>query len=167
MAIDGCGVPTFAMSLRQMALSFVRLAHVTALPSINFGNAPLQASNACERIWKAVVQNPPLLSNNGAIDCELIRLAKGRLLAKIGAESMFCIAVKPTPRWPLGLGIAIKIEDGTGARARAPVAIEVLRQLEILSEAEIQLLDQLFPKDILNRAGRVVGKMVPVVNLKV
>jgi L-asparaginase II len=114
---------------------------------------------------KAVAKFPDLISNRGGVDCEIIRLCAGRVLAKIGAEALFCIAVQPCDRWPHGLGIALKIEDGTGVRARAPGAIEILRQLNVLDATDAADLRNAFPSEVRNRVGTVVGKMIATVEL--
>jgi len=157
MATDGCSLPTFAMTMRDMACSFARFARPSSA-------GDWQLESACKRIWQAVADWPDLISNRGGIDCEIIRTFAGEVLAKIGAEGMFCLAVRPSHRWPHGLGIAIKIEDGTGIRARAPVALEVLRQLDI-GDSERGLVALSFPSEIQNRAGIIVGKMIATVGL--
>lgn len=157
-AIDGCSVPTFAMTVRDMACAFARFANPAGS-----GNSHLE--HACHRIWEAVVNFPQLISNRGGVDCEIIRPCAGRVLAKIGAEALFCLAVRPSGRWPHGLGIALKIEDGTGVRARAPVAIEILRQLSVVDATEAAVLGNLFPSEVRNRVGTAVGKMTATVQL--
>ena len=93
-AIDGCGVPTFAMSLRESA------ALLTRTP---------------ERIRAAMRAHPELIGgSSGATDTDLMRLRDG-WIAKGGAEGLFCCARAD------GLGLAFKAEDGAYRAIRAAV----------------------------------------------
>ena len=104
-AIDGCGVPTFALSLEQAAHAFTRL------PSLDGG----------ERVVRAMRAHPHLLRGPVAADAALIRALDG-WVAKGGAEGLFCAASSE------GLGIALKVTDGA-FRAIAPALAFILSQL--------------------------------------
>ncbi len=65
------------------------------------------------------------------------------------------------------MAIAFKIEDGDDQRARAVVAIELLRRLEILNESNDENLREYSPIMLKNRRGDVVGKIVPDFDLKI
>ena len=68
----------------------------------------------------------------------------------------------PCEKWPTGLGIALKIEDGDDYLSRPVVTVEVLRQLGILESND---LPELSPMPIKNRRGNVVGRIESVVKL--
>jgi L-asparaginase II len=104
-AIDGCGVPTFALSLERAAHAFTRL------PSLDGG----------ERVVRAMRAHPHLLRGPVAADAALIRALDG-WVAKGGAEGMFCAASSD------GMGIALKVADGA-FRAIAPALAFSLSQL--------------------------------------
>ncbi len=94
-AIDGCGVPTFHMSLHQMAVAWAHLAAAMATPSLD----PRLA-----RIGHAMAAFPALTSGVGRLDLALANRATGTFVGKIGALGVFCVA------WPLArTGIAIKV----------------------------------------------------------
>jgi L-asparaginase II len=103
-AVDGCGVVTFACSLERMAHAFSRLE---SLPG---GSA----------ISRAMRANPDLVRGPGAADTELMRLLPG-WIAKAGAEGVVCAAS------PDGLGVAVKVEDGSGRAVRSALAAFVGR----------------------------------------
>jgi L-asparaginase II len=93
-AIDGCGVPTFAMSLRECA------EVLTRTPG---------------RIRDAMRARPELVGGSSeATDTDLMRMRDG-WIAKGGAEGLFCCAHAD------GLGIAFKAEDGGYRAIRAAV----------------------------------------------
>ncbi len=104
-AVDGCGVLTFALRLRSIALAFARL------PTLD-GATPLLA---------AMQAHPELIRGPGAPDTELMRTLPG-WTAKGGAEGLLGAA------GPGAVGIALKAEDG-GSRAVGPALHAFLGRL--------------------------------------
>ena len=146
---DGCGLPTFALPLRAMALMQARLV----APPREWDAG---VRDACRRITASVRAHPEMVGDDGELDTELMRRAP--LVSKVGAEGVYTAGVLPSERWPLGLGLAFKIEDGDrGARARSPAAVEALRQLGVLGKREVEALAGFASADVKNRRGDVVG----------
>ena len=98
-AVDGCGVPTFALSLERMAHAFSRL------PALEGG----------ERIARALGAHPDLVRGPHSPDTLLMRALPG-WIAKGGAEAVLCA------RSPDGVGVAVKVEDGAGRALQAGLA---------------------------------------------
>jgi len=99
-AVDGCGVLTFALTLERMAHSFSRFASLD-------GGAKIAA---------AMSAHPELIGyDRGATDTDLMRLRPG-WIAKGGAEGLICAAS------PDGLGVALKVEDGSMRGLRPALA---------------------------------------------
>jgi L-asparaginase II len=67
--------------------------------------------------------------------------------------------VKPNERYPKGLGIAVKIEDGDVRRSRDPVVIETLRQLGLLDDAQLAALASYARSTIFNHRKVEVGEV--------
>jgi L-asparaginase II len=149
IGIDGCAVPNFAVPIAAMAKSFLNLAS----PPESF---PSDIREACTRIVSAITRFPELIGGIERLDTMLMQAAPGGLVSKVGAEGVWLCAVLPSDRWPAGLGIALKVEDGDDRRARPVVAVELLRQLGILSADD---LADVSPMTIKNRRGDVVGKV--------
>ena len=103
--VDGCGVPTWALSLYQAAATFGRL------PSLDGGG----------RVVAAMLAHPEMLRGPVAADVVLMRTLDG-WVAKGGAEGLFCACSAD------GLGLALKVQDGA-FRAVLPALAEVLRRL--------------------------------------
>jgi L-asparaginase len=100
VAVDGCGVPTFGLSLERMAYTFSRLARL----------------EGGERIVAAMTAYPGLIGyERGATDTDLMRLQPG-WVAKGGAEGLICVATSE------GTGIALKVEDGNMRALRPALA---------------------------------------------
>ena len=148
IGIDGCAAPNFAVPVSAMAKAFARLV----VPPPDYDEA---TKIACRRIVSAMLDFPEMIGGTERLDTMLMREAHGRLISKIGAEGVYSAAVLPSEKYPKGLGIALKIEDGDDKRARAVVLIELLRQLGIFGE---ETLKEYSPLPIKNRRGNWVGE---------
>jgi L-asparaginase II len=93
-------------------------------------------------------------------DTALMRATNGRMIAKAGAEGVFAGAIFPCERWPDGLAVALKIEDGdSGRRARRPAVIEMLRQLDVVSDENLTELAPYGNSITRNHRGDKVGEV--------
>src|SRR6266571_5272675 len=115
------------------------------------------------RVWfpRRMTLIPQFVTVAGAkdrLDTELIRAGRGGLISKIGAEGVYTVGVLPCEKWPHGLGLALKIEDGDDRRARPPAVIEALRQLGVLAPDDLSALSSYAPTAITNRRGERVGE---------
>lgn len=164
LGTDGCGVPTYAMPLRAMALLFARLAAPPA-------SLPAPWREACGRIVRAMSEHPTMVEGTApgeCLDTELMRALPGVLVAKSGAEGLFAAALRPGPAWPKGLGLAVKIEDGDGAsRARAPVVLELLVQLGVLDPERASGLRERCAPPLRNHREEPVGSVRAAFRLQV
>jgi L-asparaginase II len=159
VGVDGCGVPVFGMSVRAMALAYARLV----APPASFDAETRAAS---ERIISAMRTHPELVGGTRErLDTELMRAAPG-VISKVGAEGVYTVGVEPSARWPRGLGLALKIEDGEDRRARPTVVIESLRQLGVLDKAALERLAPYAKFLVLNHRGDAVGEVRASFELK-
>lgn len=148
IGVDGCAAPNFALPISAMARSFAGLAFPWQFPELT--------QKACTRIVDAMIKYPDLIGGTDRLDTMLIHAAQGKVISKVGAEGVWLCGVLPSEKYPTGLGIALKIEDGDDKRARPVVATEMLRQFGLLTSED--LLD-LSPMPIKNRRGDIVGKI--------
>lgn len=143
-ASDGCGVPTPRLSLRQMARAFSRLRRA------------VEAERAPAAVVGAMTAHPELVSGPGRPVTRLMEETGGRVIAKEGAEGVFCVAGRE------GWGLALKVEDGA-RRAATPAVVQVLARLELITEEEAATLDDLRAPAIENTRGEPVGRILPEV----
>lgn len=97
-ATDGCGVPTFALSLTEMARMFG--GFVTGEPE------------GISVLTTAMTEHPGLVGGPKAVDTLVMRALPGAV-AKRGAEGLLCVGL------PDGTGIALKVEDGANRASYA------------------------------------------------
>jgi L-asparaginase II len=153
-AIDGCSAPTFGVPLRSIAIAFARLAN----PAGAEGMDPTTAE-ASKRLVSAMIAHPEMIGGTqGRFDTDLLRASHGKLVCKVGAEAVYSVGVLPCERYPRGLGIAIKVDDGS-YRGMGPAVIETLAQLSVLDEAEIGELASYHRPNVDNRRSLVVGEI--------
>lgn len=140
-ATDGCGVVTFGVPLRGLALAFARLAQA----------AHARPESAPGRIVAAMTAHPFSVAGTGRLCTELMRAAEGRLVAKTGAEGVYVAGVPSD-----GLGIALKVEDGA-KRASEPALLAVLHTLGVLSDREMEMLGTFAAPVVRNTRNEDVG----------
>ncbi len=156
IGIDGCGVPVFGMPVRNMALGFARLADPRGLP-------PALAP-AAVRLAGAMQKNPYLVAGRKRFCTDLMQAFPGRFVAKNGAEGIYCAGILPQDEGS-GLGIAVKIEDGSLKAAYSAMA-EILLQTGTLAPDEIKSLDAWRVPPVKNTRGQAVGEFRPAFRLK-
>ena len=127
--VDGCGVPTYALTLLQIAHAFARF------PALEGG----------ERAAAAMRAHPELVRGPGSPDTTLMETLQG-WVAKGGAEGLLCATRED------GLGVALKVEDGSW-RPQRPALAAFLGRLGIETGA-------LGLVPVTSSRGEVVGELV-------
>lgn len=156
IAIDGCGVPAFFLSLHRAAFAYARLMDRT----------PERYSDSATTVIEAMTSFPEYVAGSWSMTTPLMAAFGGELLAKEGAEGFYAMALAPslcselTERLRLAddcaLGVALKIDDGSMERGRNPV---ILKLLEILG-VDLDARPELAPYrhwEMRNHAGTMVG----------
>jgi L-asparaginase II len=149
IGIDGCAAPNFALPLSAMATSFLNLIS----PPAAF---PEDVRAASARLVSAMSSFPELIGGVERLDTMLMQAAGGDLLSKVGADGVWLCAVMPCEKWPAGLAVALKVEDGDDRRARPVVAVALLKKFGMLPA---DALPELSPMVLKNRRGDVVGRV--------
>ena len=107
--VDGCAAPNFALPLNAFARALAQLADPSHLSKT--------LAAAARRIVGAMTSHPELVAGTGRADTILMRAADGRAATKAGAEGFFAAIVPEA-----AVGIAVKIDDGTGRAAETVIA---------------------------------------------
>ena len=140
---DGCSIPTFGIPLRHLALAFARVGTGTGLRR---GQA-----RAARRLREAVARSPFMVAGTGRFDTRVIERLGERVLCKMGAEGVYCAALPER-----GLGVAIKIADGT-ARAAEVAMAAVIESFVALDDADAAFMHGLSEPTLKNWNGIAVG----------
>jgi L-asparaginase II len=146
-AVDGCSVPTWAMPLKDLASAFARFA-------TGAGMAPARAA-AATRLRAAVAAQPWYVAGTGRFCTEVMGHFGTRVFVKTGAEGVYCGALPE-----LGLGIALKIDDGAGRAAEVATATVIARLLPLDSDDQAFVAPLCRPT-LRNWRGVEVGMLRP------
>lgn len=144
--VDGCSIPTYAIPLTALAHGFARMATGT-------GMMP-QRRNAAHRLMRACMAEPWLVAGTGKFDTEIMQALPGQIFAKTGAEGVYGAAIPA-----LGIGVALKIDDGAGRAAEVALAATLARILRSGEKAET--LRGLALRPLINWNGIHVGDVRP------
>jgi L-asparaginase II len=144
--VDGCSIPTFAIPLRHLAQAFARVATGVGLRD---GHA-----RAAKRLREAVARAPQHVAGTGRFDSRVMARLGERVFCKVGAEGVYCAALPE-----LGLGVAIKMDDGNTARGAEVVMAATLQALLPLNDADASFVQGLRHVVLKNWNGIEVGAL--------
>lgn len=145
LAVDGCGIPVYAVPLRRAALAYARFATLAHLAD--------EDASALAQVRSALAAEPFYLAGTGRFDSSLISASGGKIIGKGGAEGVHGDALLES-----GFGLALKVIDGS-RRAVPPAVLALLYELDVLDERERAALGTFARPPVFNFAGRVVGGM--------
>jgi L-asparaginase II len=146
MGTDGCSIPTYALPLRSLALAFARVA-------AGQGLSP-EHTRAARRLREAIAREPFMVAGTARFDTELMKLFGEAVCCKVGAEGVYCAAL-PT----LGLGVALKIDDGNTARAAEVAMAALVQRLLPMDEAQAAFIASRVNLSMRNWRGIEVGRL--------
>ena len=113
--LDGCCVPAWAMPLENLARLFARIATGEGMAS--------GRRAALARILTACWNEPELVAGPGRADTVVMAALPKVIFMKTGAEGVYCGAIPH-----LGLGFALKVDDGA-TRASAAAVMPLIERL--------------------------------------
>ena len=137
---DGCGAPIFKMPLHNVARLYAELGAQ---------KHPIYAAYL-QTLFQAMNSHPELIRGEGDFNTDLIRAFSGRLVAKLGYEGVYGVALAN------GVGLAVKVLDGN-ARALAPAIMHILSGLFSMQDSAILSLKKWATPRVHNIHKVVVG----------
>ena len=137
--IDGCSVPTFFLSLTELATLFQKLAE--------------KKDSSLARIFNAMTSEPYMVAGQNRFDTVLMEYGTGTIVAKVGAEGLRGVGFKLNGE---NHGLALKVTDGA-KRASASVALEIMRRLQVLNPLGDKKFMPYYRPVIRNHRGVEVG----------
>lgn len=140
---DGCAIPTYAIPLQNLAHGFAKLASGVGLSA--------DRAAAARRLFAAVFARPDMVAGPARFDTDFMALVGDAAFVKVGAEGVYCAAL---PR--LGLGLALKIDDGA-MRAAEVLAADLIAGL--LDRRDDPALARFVRPELRNWNGTLVGEI--------
>ena len=149
IGVDGCGVPTYAFPISTMAKAYANLSSPDRLPE--------KFAEACRRVISCVQRYPLPYAGHGRYCTEIVETTGARLIPKVGAEAVYAVGVVDAHT-----GIAVKIESGIDLGYRG-FLVTLMRNMDIITEAEAQRLAKHVRQPLLNRRGEETGYIEAVI----
>lgn len=151
IGVDGCGVPVFAVPMKNIAIGFKNIACIDTIPDEKL-------RQAARRYIPRIHEYPLMMRGTGFL-CSLINYDPN-LVAKGGANGVYGIGLKKER-----IGISFKLKDGT--EAVWPLIIkEIFRQIGYENADTFAMLDSLNSGIIRNDNDTPVGTCKTVFELK-
>lgn len=152
LGVDGCGVPVFGLPLYNMALSYARLSQPDTLP--------VKYQEPARVLTKAMYTEPMLVAGTDRFCTDLMRVMKGKVIAKAGAEAIYCVGFVG-----LGIGLAVKVNDG-GPRGKELVVLKAMEDLGLISQEEMAQLERYRHPEVKNHHQVITGHQEAVFTLE-
>jgi L-asparaginase II len=143
--VDGCGTPVFWIDLTAMARAYAKIA----APEKAYLAPEFEA--ALRTIETAMTTEPFMVAGTNRIETDLMEKSEGNLLAKSGADGVFCVA-----NLAKGEGLSLKIADG-GLQAVGPAVLTLLAELQWIHNDLYSELWTKYAPNQLNYSGQPVG----------
>lgn len=162
LAIDGCGIPTYAFPLRDVARAYATLAEPTSLAATD----PRRVlAPALAMIRDAMLDHPELVGGTrDRLDTSIMKAMPGRVVSKAGMEALRGVAILPGARanaYEGPSGLAVKIEDGDGYdRGTWAASVEALRQAGVVDGSALRQLTRYHRPVETDPHGRVAAESV-------
>jgi L-asparaginase II len=109
IARDGDGLPTVAMTVKELAECYAGLAK----------------NRHEDWIWESMIRSPDLVGGFNRLDTTVMKSCDGQVIAKEGADGLLGMGIVH-PDYPDGLGVVIKIAHGWNPQATWYVARGIL-----------------------------------------
>jgi L-asparaginase II len=162
-AIDGCGLLTYAVPLREVARAYAFLADPSAVPAEDPRSS---VAEPLTRVRDAMLAHPEMVGGTrDRLDTSLMKAVPGRLVSKAGMEALRGISILPERGPGSGRGasgMAVKIEDGDGYdRGTWAASVEALNQAGVLDAAALRALGHYHRPVTPDPHGRPAAEAIP------
>lgn len=155
VATDGCSIPTFGAPVSAFAFAYAVLAD----PKGARWDGASRWGDALLRVREAMTRHPELVSGDGETDTMIMEETEGRVVAKLGAEGLLCLAI---PEHQTGVAIS---DTGGSPSGLGPAAIAVLRELELEDPDTLRRLESKLCSPVKSFTGEPVGEVRPTLRL--
>lgn len=142
LGIDGCGVPVFALPLRNIAMSYAKLVDPFSLSD--------ELRETIDYNFSCIHGHPEKINDYGTPSYYVNQ--NPDLIMKDGSRGVICMAIKS-----MKLGIAVKLEDGWTDEFQGLIIADILEQLGYDAPLLIEQLRGCYETRLFNDCGVEVG----------
>ena len=144
---DGCAIPSLALPLQRTARLMARFGQLERFEGERRG--------AVEAIHEALAEHPYLVAGKERLCTALMERLAPKLFVKVGAEGAYTATSVEH-----GLGLALKMDDGSDAAARVALGA-ALGALGLIDADDRRALGDYLVPETFNSRGEVVGRTEP------
>ncbi len=143
VTVDGCRLPNYALSPRELAYLYVRLQSDFSEGEIKKAPEDVQVMlKNWGSIRQYMSQYPEMVSGKGRLDARLMQkeFVEDKsicLLAKQGADGMLSISLSANKQYPRGLGIVIKDAGGNSPLYQELIVEKLFSHLNLKSPSPV------------------------------
>ncbi len=142
---DGCGLAAIYMPIQALARACAKISRVDKLKGVR--------RQTMQTILGAVAAHPQMIAGTNRCCTDVIKATRGEVLVKTGAEAVYIAVVAK-----LGLGLALKIDDGSTRACNAALGALLLR-INAIDSSLYDSLHQHFKPEIMNSQGYKTGEI--------
>lgn len=142
IGVDGCGVPVFAIPLKSMAITYLKLACPDLITDTLLQKAVIEMTS--------IMNDQSIMVASEQFICSIL-LQDKNIVAKGGAQGVYCFGLKSER-----LGFSLKVLNGS-EDVWPNIVASILEQIGYTNKETITRLRELKPSIIRNDAGVVVG----------
>lgn len=143
--VDGCGIPTYAVPLKNLA-QMMAIFFTDSAKNLSFPAAQL--------VTQAMQNFPEMVSGSDSFNSKLLTHFGDKMIAKAGAEGVYCGAFLKS-----GHGFAIKAQDGA-QRAVESALLELMKNQNVLTNETFEKHQSWLNPKIKNWKGEITGEMI-------
>ncbi|GIN84358.1 asparaginase [Heyndrickxia sporothermodurans] len=144
IGIDGCGVPVFAIPIRNMAITYLKLARPDLIADLPLRKAVMKLTKIMNKQYNMIASEHFICS---------VLLRDENIVAKGGAQGVYCLGLKNEK-----LGIALKVMNGS-EEVWPNIVASILEQIDYKNKETISQLKNLKPDIVKNDSGVKVGEI--------
>ena len=142
-AIDGCSAPQYSFPLNSLGLAMQKIS--------SFEKLDFKLSLSLNRLLYCISKNPFFIGGTNRFDSELIKITKGRIFCKQGAEGVLLFSDMKNK-----YGGILKVKDGNN-RAIPSATIKLLRNIKSITKTEVEKLKKWDPEFLYNHSNKKIG----------
>ena len=142
IAVDGCGVPTYFLPLRNLTLMYRKLIS--------------EEDEFLRVVATAMTLNPYHIAGRNRFDTDFITAMGGKGISKLGSDGVRALGLRGEDG--KYYGIAIKVPSGKN-EVSAYMAVMILKHLKLVGEGVLSKLDKYDNPKLKNYTGMECGRV--------
>ena len=144
-SLDGCSAPQYSFKIKYISKALNNL--------IKSYKNKYHYTEQVRTLVDSILENPEFIGGTASFDTKVIKVSKGKIFCKSGAEGVFLfINIQKE------ISGIIKITDGN-ERAIPISIINIFKKLKILNTEELKNLEKKEKFDLQNHAGKKIGRI--------